>query len=444
MVDESAAKNHKYDVINIGEDLELLLPRGSWLNQAKNDEKTSEKEADIPIKSKSENEEINEKYDPRITCFPMNLRQNELNIEKSNDKVIDELNNEMKKLDVSEGNRCDLSSASDSDNQSIVSIADSNTSVTSSDQFVVLVMPDNEKNEINEIDETKVNVENSNNVTNVCADLLTDSNDVKSETNATIDSCEEVPTKDNSDIINESEYAYIYYEGKKIPMLKKYLRPDYLVTAEDAMIPNKLQTTSQSTHSQTESADKVQDPQNTSVKVESSKPDSTTSGNPINENLNTPNNDNNRRLFVFPQNCPGFEVVYPSFELSSGNEISGNFNGSFYDNSLEHGNYNVQRPMGTYFSHNNSMSALYDMSASNYQTHSEYNSPSSRVTSPCTYRNPPQEYHCQCERVQHTVHTCPQNKPYDKVLTGAALLATSAMNTARNVLNIVAGKEVIK
>lgn len=120
--------------------------------------------------------------------------------------------------------------------------------------------------------------------------------------------------------------------------------------------------------------------------------------------------------------------------------------------------------MDPYFSHNGSMSAScgsavpvhVDFEPNNYDNLPSVNNP--RVTSPCSGRNTA-ESHCQFNRYNsHSsmVHTCnsslPRNCSYtnsgqtnrtgrfmsENVLTGAAILASSAINTARNVLNMVA------
>lgn len=349
-MDEPPAKNHKYDIVNIGENYELLLPT-TWTVNLKKEDKRMAKESDF--------EGIEQDLE-----FNCTVTKKSVNVEKD-----EEINESMKKLDIS---------GSDSDNQSIVSIADSNVSTSSNEQFV-MVPVDNTDTKNDEEPIIKPEKDEDSNV-NIAADALselaitTDSNETKSETNATIDSCEE--TKENLEAL-DSEYAYIYFDGKKIPMLKKFLRPDYLATAEEAIPPNK------STHSQTDNLE-----------------------------AKTNNNDKNRRLFVFPQNCPGFEVVYPSLEAE--NETNWFYNQSC-DNSLESANYfvNAQRD--------------------------EDSLPSSRVTSPCSHHRIPQQTQnrCQCEQPYP-----PQSPHLYKVLNGAATIASSAMSAARNALNMVSGKEV--
>ncbi|KAL3275286.1 hypothetical protein HHI36_020054 [Cryptolaemus montrouzieri] len=168
---------------------------------------------------------------------------------------------------------------------------------------------------------------------------------------------------------HDTGYAYVLVDGSKIPIPKKYLRSDFLETAEDAPDPTKIVKTSDG-HNEVTSTEKIETdavnpvqenenvPKNeTDIKIESNMQPSTSTpsrGNPfngennmhpeqakevgysfifqealkINDSLNheSPVNkathDNsslgdsssiegkfNSRLFVFPQNCPGYEVV---------------------------------------------------------------------------------------------------------------------------------------
>lgn len=305
IVDEPQTKNHKYDIINIGENYELVLPV-SWTKNLK-------KNLESPKESNTENaKEVTEDKEDEHYLLSSNIQQKSGDEKSEDEKMLDtleELNNSLKKLDLI-GNTCHSNCGSDSDNQSIISIPDSNTTVSSNENFVMVGLPQNQlQNNDVSVTEAAANItkNNINMPTSILEDVAfaMDTNDTKSETNATIDSCEEVPIKETFG----SDYAYIYFEGKKIPMLKKYLRPDYLATAEDAIPPKKNELlSSQSTHSQTEHYNL------SDVEFSSRMEHSCGLSSDFSDNRSDIKTGNQKRLFVFPQNCPGFEVVYPSLD----------------------------------------------------------------------------------------------------------------------------------
>lgn len=335
IVDEPQTKNHKYDIINIGENYELLLPVSWTKNMKKNEDESKEENLENKIQIESK---LNKKDEHFALSHNIQQKSNE---EKSEDEkmldTLEELNDSLKKLDLM-GDMSHSNYGSDSDNQSIVSLADSNTTVSSNDNFVMVGMQEKESEEPEEsvtiiedkIAENKINIE-----TSMLSDtaITTDSNETKSETNATIDSCEEVAIKDNFDAI-DTDYAYIYFDGKKIPMLKKFLRPEYLATAEDALLSNKKNesTSSQSTHSQTDYYNL------SNVECSSRMEHSCGISSDFSDNRSDCKTGNQKRLFVFPQSCPGFEVVYPSLEAE---ENQNNWTFSHHSNSehsLKNGN----------------------------------------------------------------------------------------------------------
>lgn len=250
----------------------------------------------------------------------------------------------------------------DSDNESIVSVAESCVTTGSSnvDQaFVVVPMPPSEEN----VQSKKIDSVDLSDVVVVAAETKNQEGLVEGVLSSSsplplvVDSCEE-----SVEDIGGSEYAYIYYDGKKIPMLKKYLRADYLEYASDAPAPATSfapAVTATTAHASARSptltpalspalipaltptlapilssapsvdyqrqSDACQQTEEkiflpTELEMSSSGISSCTggggvNGNKANENGNEGGN-NNRRLFVFPQNCPGFEVVYPSIDMT--------------------------------------------------------------------------------------------------------------------------------
>lgn len=182
-----------------------------------------------------------------------------------------------------------------SETQSIISIAGSTSSVNSapSDEFVVVRLPETDQND-------------TASSTNVCIPLT----DIKVEK---IVDAENVPIEKENDNNNNAEnhtatnepkskYAYINYKGQKIAVPKSLLRTDYLENAEDAPDPTqeKLgtplfeQTFYPSCKLATDNAAFC-----------------STMTNSISENMTQSSLENKSRLFVFPLNRPGFEVVYP-------------------------------------------------------------------------------------------------------------------------------------
>lgn len=173
------------------------------------------------------------------TTSPLDLRQDNgkllNNVDISEEIISTQLNN-LRMHDVDLG--------SDSDNQSIVSLADSNTSLSSADEFVFIAVPLTEQTETTtEIPNTETQQEDDNN--NELAALKCDRSSSESiskiqespvDLSIKSESFELVPD-DLADVRIDSGYAYVCFEGKKIPMPKRYLRADYLAIAEDAPEP---------------------------------------------------------------------------------------------------------------------------------------------------------------------------------------------------------------
>lgn len=218
-------------------------------------------------------------------------------------------------------------SSSDSDNQSIVSIADSNSSVNSapSDEFVVVPMP-SEK-----INNEETNVEALSLCSPVCTKVkLEKIFFVGDDTQESSAACDEPNIEDPVDQAQaESKsavtYAYVTVNGQKIAVPKYLLRADYLEVAEDAPSPAGVaplgENMDQSTVTvKSEEAQVKADNLNStdSIFVSSKSSHCSLDGSTYLEMdpSKATGCANKSRLFVFPLNCPGFEVVYPPMNES--------------------------------------------------------------------------------------------------------------------------------
>lgn len=158
-------------------------------------------------------------------------------IERKSPKPLntDEVTEDMKNLslDGAEDNKEEIATgsqddncSSDSDNQSIISIADTNTSVCSgsSDEFVVISAGEKSQNEEDKVEVADVgNADDNNNNAGGATDLSKLSTVIKTEG-------------------SKSGYAYITINEKKIAVPKCFLHDEYLATAEDAPDPTEPQT----------------------------------------------------------------------------------------------------------------------------------------------------------------------------------------------------------
>lgn len=204
------------------------------------------------------------------------------------------ISDNLQNMALNEENQFDSCVGSESEPQSLISMGRSISSINSttpSDEFVVLRLPQNQDKDDKPLESV-----------NVCIPL----ENIKVE-KIDIDNMEEpIENEDNNNntetanelfeepIINEtkeSQFAYVNYNGEKIAIPKSYLRSDFLATAEDAPDPTMLK-------SQESGSCKTPD--------EASKSD----------NMTNSTIENKSRLFVFPLNCPGFEVVYPSNSMN--------------------------------------------------------------------------------------------------------------------------------
>ncbi|KAF5306064.1 hypothetical protein FQA39_LY09042 [Lamprigera yunnana] len=365
-------------------------------------------------------------------------------------------------LTLTEENRLDSCAGSESEPQSLISIDQSVSSITSapSDEFVVLRLPqsDDDKDEGKETDSV-----------NVCIPM----NNIKVEKiDSTNDQEQAVKTGNDNDNNNNnpgclkeldaqlqknSDKAYVNYNGQKIAIPKSFLRPEFLATAEDAPDLIVTKTEENPVSSMTE-------PSNASSMTNS-----------ITENKS--------RLFVFPLNCPGFEVVYPSNCMHESISLNLNENYKSGQISLDPAfNYNsiiqdnretasvlscvgnaesmrcssvplsssvyVEPPYNAKFNHSNCGGQYCQQFVSRREQSSE-----SSCTTPAP--NLPR-YSTHTPHLDETlplisqlhsnsntqIETTPPPLPSfpDNLVTGAVNVASSAINTARTVLNMFSAK----
>lgn len=262
----------------------------------------------------------------------------------------------------------DSNSSSDSDNQSIVSLADSNSSVNSapSDEFVVVPMPDCVTIKVEDDEEEKI--ENRDLCVKIEKVPLKENNNnteqaivVFEEMKKPVGEIKKEPFVDTVSICSNKNsapgYAYVVINGEKLIVPKHLLHADYLATAEDAPSPTVvasastpavspapailtstpytpsapvltpkqekiesvilLENNTDDNSHQKEKDVQVLEQQNSNVTQSIYIPSERNSACSIDSRQSTidllsetPNYPHNR-LFVFPLNCPGFEVVYP-------------------------------------------------------------------------------------------------------------------------------------
>lgn len=297
------------------------------------------------------------------------------------------------------------------------------------------------------------------------------------------------------DSVDRDGFAYVHYDGQKIPMPCKYLSETFLATAEQAPNPNILEKS-------------VVEPSESSVKVSPSEYVPSESGFTVESshcsamassfsemNENQAENSPKKRLFVFPQSRPGFEIVYPEYNnttLQNMDSILPNSrqSGLICKSPSENSSWSVCSNAGNEISFYNDYSNGSMMNLSHEPCHShaniyqgcQFHKPQGGSPS-CMLRSsappPPHCMHCcdtaswvtpnschvsQCGSVICSeAGSCQSPAPLPKceatpppvkndpsvhilpetVVTGATNLANSALNTARNVLNmIVPNKEV--
>lgn len=140
-----------------------------------------------------------------------------------------------------------------------------------------------------------------------------------------------------------SGYAYLIVDGHRLPIPKKILNSEYLKLADEGVSSSKdnLSSTNSATSSTEILAKKEEPPQLGSVASDmqgpapTSVPQSQLVAELYDQKTECDNSelmshcsavgscfseiesgsDKNSRLFIFPQNCPGFEVVYPVLDV---------------------------------------------------------------------------------------------------------------------------------
>ncbi|KAF2902828.1 hypothetical protein ILUMI_03364 [Ignelater luminosus] len=168
---------------------------------------------------------------------------------KSENKKVNTADNLMTKYDEINVTAADLedlklydsNSSSDSDNQSIISIADSNSSAHSpSDEFVVVPIMSEclDVDEKTDMEEKKLS--SGNLCIPVCSNIKLEKIDNAADTVDTVNKNDNEQNfkKEEVQSINDLGYAYVNVDGQKIAVPKYLLRADYLATAEEAPTPS--------------------------------------------------------------------------------------------------------------------------------------------------------------------------------------------------------------
>ncbi|KAK9737576.1 Ig-like domain from next to BRCA1 protein [Popillia japonica] len=286
-------------------------------------------------------------------------------------------------------------------------------------------------------------------------------------------------------------YAYVHYKGRKIPISKKHLSPEFLVTAES--VPeselrnfNKLkiadivateppeEADSQIFRTSTPSCDANSPPQHqTDAKPTQEMPGQLAGGHSfcslsMNNNIDCASNcgmatsmtssSNENRFFVFPQYCPGYEVVPPPLAPVYGYNTVGEVlvndwtTGLNYTACVRYPNppnqyYNT--PTGNSTSGTSrGCSSIPNSSIGSPLIHSPQ-SPSGREHCGCRAESPKFEQNAtfemphnstrteNSEQNSRTADSSPRtNSRVPDILSGATVVATSAINTARSVFNM--------
>uniref|UniRef100_A0A1Y1KUH5 UBA domain-containing protein n=1 Tax=Photinus pyralis TaxID=7054 RepID=A0A1Y1KUH5_PHOPY len=346
-----------------------------------------------------------------------------------------------------------------SETQSIISIAGSTSSVNSapSDEFVVVRFPEAEA------------IEDMNSQ-NLCIAL----SDIKVEK---IVDAENVTVKTEDDNNNnsmegttdlnehKSKYAYIHYNGQKIPVPKSLLRTDYLENAEDAPeptndipIPPPLLSDNAASHDNSIPPVFAQSFLPNCTSTTDNATFCSTMTNSISEAMSQSALENKSRLFVFPLNRPGFEVVYPPTHPHSLPEsVNLQRNESYTSNQVP-----FSPNQSFYLPDNVVVSPCIGSHVSQCSPHS-YSQPAFFLTHPTPdfnhskcggqycqqYANTPKSDSGEAHRQYRTesphcnvASAPPPPEPNglhmlpDTLVSGAVNVASSAINTARSVLNM--------
>lgn len=324
-----------------------------------------------------------------------------------------------------------------SETQSIISIAGSTSSVNSgpSDEFVVVRLPETDENETGNspnvcIPLTDIKVEKIDDTENVAIEKEGDDNNNNTENHTILDA-------------PQSKYAYINYNGQKIAVPKSLLRTDYLENAEDAPDPTQEKLDTPPLFEQTFYP--------SSKLAGDNAASCSTTANSISENMTQSICESKSRLFVFPLNRPGFEVVYPpphqphslpeSINLrcdescrSNQTSFAGNSN---FDNArvsecaYSPKSYFISHPAPPNFNHSMCGGQYCQQQYANSlksDTVESYHHYQPESPSPVTHHSiasaPPQPE-------ANALHILP-----DTLVSGAVNVASSAINTARSVLNM--------
>ncbi|XP_018571385.1 uncharacterized protein LOC108911046 isoform X2 [Anoplophora glabripennis] len=405
----------------------------------------------------------------------------------------------------------DTNCSSDSDNQSIVSLSESNSSKSLPEEFVVVPIPDcfkvdQEANTENVLggddkdlvtDSTAVsssnkrvseesvkadseqasdNFDGNNNSEKVNQNSATgllvklddsSSNDGSQKSDVVVIS---IPNKEEED---NAGYAYLIVDGHRLPIPKKILNSEYLKLAdENASSSKESLTRTDSVASSVEMGIKKDDQQQSEA-VPFSVPEQQVMSEGGDQKLDSdingdlmshcsaagscfseagPGSDKNSRLFIFPQSCPGFEVVYPVLDVSE-NSLQeykwseSNTQYTFANSSAQTTTSASAPPLSPTAPNKNPFAAGSTVHVPNFQqTPPELRTapPTATTTTAETTSIPttqaaagtPPPENVRAHENSPPIHILPET-----LVSGAVNVASSALNTARTVFNMIVPRE---
>ncbi|KAJ8924658.1 hypothetical protein NQ315_000809 [Exocentrus adspersus] len=408
----------------------------------------------------------------------------------------------------------DTNCSSDSDNQSIVSLSESNSS-KSIPEFVVVPIPDCFKVDIPDVENAAVETSiDEKNLTTDCASSTTldtvikgsegtsttslqqasDDNNNSEKTNQN-SSGSGTPTKTDdllsndgsqkSDIVvisipNKEEevnagYAYLIVDGHRVPIPKKILNSEYLKMADEVAGPSKenltrtnsaessveINVTAQPDIVEASARDNVPEPLS-KAELSEQKIDLDVNGDLMSHcsaagscfSEAGSGEEKSTRYFIFPQNCPGFEVVYPILDKEELQEYKWSESSTNYafSNAAATATTEASAPP---LIDNNPFTTGATFHVPNYQQ----TPPSMRQTPPNCTRVPTESSSIPTTRASTTTgahasrttaataeNVRPETSPTIHILpetlvSGAVNVASSAINTARSVIQMIVPRE---
>ncbi|KYB28640.1 hypothetical protein TcasGA2_TC003458 [Tribolium castaneum] len=315
-----------------------------------------------------------------------------------------------------------------------------------------LIVDLSKKSKESDKDEENVNTNDDKNNNNGAVD----------NNNSTGESISEIASEASSDlssgydVVNEpvceekdegSGYVYITFDGNKLPVPKHILRPDFLVNAEEAPGPlnsedeEKIDTTPRPNVSQESNPIKVE-PANKDEIPEQCAEEKIFLSHCSATGSCFSDVTSGKRLFIFPQSNPGYEVVYPTLPKTEPEKNETPVTSDIKDEARYTWSY--QAPCSHYVKTDHygrplDQSQPLRSSTAGHPTsshphpilmHRPAPKPSDKKETPTAppAQPPEAEYPPQ-------VHILPEN-----LVSGAVNVASSAINTARSVINMIVPK----